>query len=164
MRVPVSLARELDDILESFKNNVAAKKEGAQKIAPLSAKALRDKAAELVELAGKSPSGKPVDVLRVLARRPESCYAWQALGDQPEWGIRSGDTVVIDRAAKPEHGSIGAFWREDEVELMALEVGETGAKARRAGSKKFELQADSMDGLQVWGVVVGIARKVVPLA
>ena len=158
------MAREMGEILEAFKLNVAAKKESAQRMAPLSAKALRDKADELVELAGKSPSGKPVDVLRVLASHPESCYAWRALEDHAEWGIRSGDTVVIDRAAKPEHGCLGAFWREGGVELMVVEAEGLGAKARRAGAKRCEIQADSLADLQVWGVVVGIARKIGALA
>lgn len=160
MRVPVSLAEELGTMLGTFKESVAARKGSAQRVGPLSAKALRDKAAELVELAGRSPSGKPVDVLRVLTSRPESCYAWTALGDHAEWGIKSGDTVVIDRLAKAEHGCVGAFWGEGGVELMAIEFDGTGARGRRSGEGGVERQVETLAELRVWGVVVGLARKV----
>jgi hypothetical protein len=160
MRVPLSLAPELGAILESFKADVGFKKDAALKVSPLNAKALRDKAAELVEIAGSDPSGKPVDVLRVIASHPESCYAWTAQSDQAEWGIRMGDTVVIDRAGKVKQGCLAAFWQSQGVELLAIELDSQGIKARKAGSKKYERQAQNIVDLQVWGIVVGIVRKV----
>lgn len=159
MRVPVSLALEMDELLESFKGQVAAKKNAADALAPVSAGKLRAKAMAVVELAGSSPSGKPVDVARMVAEHPESCFAWTATLDMPEWGIKHGDVVVIDRAGKPVHGCVAAVWVAHGIELVGVQTDAQGASASKTGAKKPDHQAKKITELPLWGVVVGLARK-----
>lgn len=159
MRVPVSLADEVAGALADFKIQVAAAKAGSKALSPMAAPALRAKASALVELAGATAAGKPLDLSKMLAAHPESCLAWTSPQDFPEWGIKAGDVIVIDRARPPAAGSLAAFWVDGAMELLRVEEGPAGASARRSGSKKPLHQAAAAKELPAWGVAAGVARR-----
>ena len=154
MRVPMSMAVEIEQALEDLKEHVAN-----GQIAARSMSALGGKSQRLAELGAPAPQGKAVDLSKMLASHPETCCAWRAVDDLLEWGVKQGDVVVIDRSQTPHEGSLGAFWFEGGVELMVVERSAQGVQARRCGVKKPACEAASFAELPVWGVAVGLARK-----
>lgn len=155
MRVPISMAADIEKALAELKERVASGERAARSLAPLGGA----KGARLAELGAPAPKGKPVDLTKTLAARPETCCAWRAVEDLPEWGVRRGDVVVIDRSQSVKEGSLGAFWLQGGVELMAVERSAKGVQARRSGAKKAACEAASLAELPVWGVAVGLARS-----
>jgi DNA polymerase V len=139
MRVPASWAGELESKLEAFKGLVSSDKEAAKKAGPVDWSAPGPAALA----AGPSqPAGKPVDLCKSMSRHPQACFAWTAPQDDPELGLLKGDTVIIERGAQAEAGSVVAAWGDLGVEL-----------SRAPRGKK------ALESLAPWGVAVGVARK-----
>lgn len=139
MRIPASMAPAVDSALEEFKRRVAEAKQAGSELRALDLPSLSGKALSLASVAPGAPSGKPVDIARAVAKRPESCFAWTAPADQPDLGLLAGDMVVVDRSGKAAAGSVVAVWGERGIELSA----------RSKGAKQTE----------PWGVAVAVVRK-----
>lgn len=139
MRIPASMAGAVDKALEEFKRRVAQAKLSGASVAPLDMASLGSNALSMASVSPGSPGGKPVDLAKALAKRPESCFAWTAPAAQADIGIQQGDVLVVDRAAKASAGSVVAHWGESGLELSAFKKGDKGA--------------------QHWGVAVALVRK-----
>lgn len=136
MRIPMSLASQIEKALEDFKQVVSDRKSQTDAIAPLDLSALNDQA---LKLTGVDPSGRPVDLAKLMAKNPESCYAWTLDKALPKRGLQMGDIVIVDRSAKASGNALLAVWSESGLILV-------------------ESHDQTKSSTGAWGVAVAVAR------
>lgn len=134
---------------------------------------LADVAIELVPLEARlllcsTPAGfpspaaddieEPIDISSWLIEQPAASYVMRIDGhSMTRAGINDGDLIVVSRAKKPRPGHI----------VVALVHGDrTLKRLRRAGDRLWLVaEADGYEDIivdenvEVWGVVVGLARR-----
>lgn len=136
MRIPMSLAAQIEKALDDFKQVVSERKSQSEAIAPLDLSALNDQALKLTDV---GPSGRAVDLAKLMAKNPESCYAWTLDKAWPTRGLQMGDVVIVDRSAKASANALLAVWSESGLVLV-----------------------ESRDQIKTspapWGVAVAVAR------
>ena len=125
---------------------------------------------------GRVPAGFPspaddfdeaeLDIAEHLVRNPESTFFIRAHGDSMvARGIHSGDVLVVDRSVEPKLGQVVIAVLDGEMTVKTL--GKIGARyALLAQAEDPEAYPPVVVGeeqeLRVWGVVVGVARSMLP--
>ena len=136
MRIPVSMAKQIEAALEQFKDKFTKAREAGDKVGPVDLNGLDGSA---MAIAAGAPSGKPVDLAKLLAKRPESCFAWTASLDYPSLGVSSGDVLIVDRSCRATSQSLCAYWGNDGIALAKM--------------------GKLPKGMDAWGVAVALVRK-----
>lgn len=104
---------------------------------------------------------RQLDLNEHLIRRPEATFFVYAQGDSMIGeGIHDGDLLIVDRAEAPVHGKI----------VIAIVNGEFTVKKLAIRGQQIFLESGNPDyapipikeeaGLEVWGVVTNVIRKV----
>jgi len=76
-------------------------------------------------------------------------------------GILDGDKVLVDRAIEPRHGHIVIAVINNDYTLKRL-YRRTGVIELRAENPAYRpIRLKEAEELQVWGVVIGVIRKLV---
>lgn len=104
-----------------------------------------------------SPS-TPMDITAYLIEHPASTYLVRVRWDSMEWaGIRSGDTVILDRGRTPRDGDIIIASLDGEVTLKTLEKTKTKIRLLPANPKYTPIEISWP--CEILWVVVGSFRK-----
>lgn len=75
-------------------------------------------------------------------------------------GIHDGDILIVDRSEEAAHGKIVVVALDGEMTVKRLHL--KGGQCRLVPENKAfqSIQVGTEQDLQVWGVVVGVVRKV----
>lgn len=102
-----------------------------------------------------------LDVNDYLVRHRAASYYFTVEGDSMNGaGILDGDKVLVDRAVEPKHGHIVVAVLNSAYMLKRL-VRQRGVIELRAENPAYApIRLKEDEALQVWGVVVGVVRKI----
>ncbi len=153
MRIPVSLAQEVERELQRRRDEIAKGKGLARDARPIQWKPLG------IPAAGKEP-GDPewLDLGREMAPSAASSWAMRMPEDWEEEGLRQRDWAIVDRAAKLREGDLVAALREGAPVAARLERdGERWILRGPGGAALAE--APSPEDLGAWGTIVSLARR-----
>ncbi|RJX30658.1 MAG: peptidase [Oxalobacter sp.] len=101
-----------------------------------------------------------LDLNAYLVRHAAASYYFTVEGDSMRGaGILEGDKLLVDRAIEPRHGHIVVAVVNSEYVLRRLhwQQGVIALRAENPGDAPIHLKEG--EALQVWGVVVGVVRK-----
>ena len=101
-----------------------------------------------------------LDVNAYLIRHRAASFYFTVEGDSMSGaGILDGDKVLVDRAVEPKHGHIVVAVINNEYTLKRLyrRRGVLELRPENPAYKPIRLKED--EELQVWGVVIGVIRK-----
>ena len=131
-----------------------------------------DPAAPPVPLLGRSvPAGFPspaddyldgeIDLGAFLIERPASTFIMQVTGESMRGaGILDGDMVVVDRSVAPRSGLVVVAVLGGEMTLKRFRRLRNGRAALQAENPDFpEFVIGEEAPAEIWGVVVGVVRK-----
>lgn len=103
-----------------------------------------------------------IDINDELVRHPECTFYARVDGDSMEGdGIFDGDIVVIDKSLEGRDGDLVAAFIAGEFTLKRFRLDDDG----RGGwlvpaNKRYKpIRVDADDDFRIWGVVVGVVRK-----
>jgi DNA polymerase V len=102
-----------------------------------------------------------LDLNDLLVRNPAATFMARVSGDSMIGvGIHDGDILVVDRSETAVHGKIVVVALDGEMTVKRLHL--KGGRCRLdPENKAFQpIQVGSEQDLQVWGVVVGVVRRV----
>jgi len=102
-----------------------------------------------------------LDLNGLLVRNPAATYMVRVSGDSMIGvGIHDGDILVVDRSETAAHGKIIVAALDGEMTVKRLHL--KGGRCRLVpGNKAFHpIQVGPEQDLQVWGVVVGVVRRI----
>ena len=98
----------------------------------------------------------PLDLNQYVMAHPAASYFWRAARDWPEFGIRAGDILLVDRAWEPRHGLLALGLAQNQFCLGRL----VQLASRREGAQGWRLQ-DTASQVEIWGVVCHVIRRLV---
>lgn len=107
-----------------------------------------------------------LDIAAHLVRNPDATFFVRAQGDSMVMaGIRSGDVLVVDKSVDPRVGMVVIAVLDGQMTVK--ELGRVGARyalvARPVDLEEYPPVVVGPDQeLRVWGVVVGVARSMLP--
>jgi DNA polymerase V len=120
----------------------------------------------------RSPCGFPspaddhreraLDLNEYLVRHPAAtCFVTVSGTSREGAGIRHGDTLVVDRSVEPYRGAIVIAAVDGELTVKRLHTagGRLYLQAENSAFPPIEIRPDQ--DCVVWGVVVGVVRKLV---
>jgi DNA polymerase V len=102
-----------------------------------------------------------LDLNGLLVRNPAATFMVRVSGDSMIGvGIHDGDILVVDRSETAVHGKIVVAALDGEMTVKRLHL--KGGRCRLVPENKdFQpIQVGTEQDLQVWGVVVGVVRRV----
>jgi DNA polymerase V len=102
-----------------------------------------------------------LDLNGLLVRNPAATFMVRVSGDSMiDVGIHDGDILVVDRSETAAHGKIVVAALDGEMTVKRLHL--KGGRCRLVPENKaFQpIQVGTEQDLQVWGVVVGVVRRV----
>ncbi len=102
-----------------------------------------------------------LDLNKLLVRNPVATFMVRVSGDSMTGvGIHDGDILVVDRSEDAAHGKIvvAAVDGEMTVKRLYLKDGRCGLLPENSAYPPLRIGSDQ--DLRVWGVVVGVVRKV----
>ena len=100
------------------------------------------------------------DLTRFLFRNPASTFLARVSGDSMTGaGIHPGDLVAVDRALRPEHGSIVVAVVEGEHTIKRLQMRGDTRWLVAENSHYPPLLVNPETGLLVWGVVTHVIHS-----
>jgi len=103
-----------------------------------------------------------LDLNAYLIRHRAASFYFSVEGDSMSGaGILDGDKVLVDRAIEPRHGHIVIAVINNDYTLKRL-YRRTGVIELRAENPAYRpIRLKEAEELQVWGVVIGVIRKLV---
>jgi len=127
---------------------------------------------ELPLLLQKIPAGFPspasdfseggLDINAYLIRHRAASFYFGVEGDSMTGaGILDGDKVLVDRAVEPRHGHIVVAVINNEYTLKRLYRRRGVLELRPENTAYSPICLKEDEELQVWGVVIGVIRKLV---
>lgn len=102
-----------------------------------------------------------LDLNEYLIRNPVSTFFFPVAGDSMEGArIFDGDVLVVDRSARPRDGSVVVAFVDGErlVKRLRMRNGRVALVAENPAYPTIEAREDGE--MSVWGVVVGVFRKI----
>jgi DNA polymerase V len=102
-----------------------------------------------------------LDLNSLLVRNPVATFMVRVSGDSMTGvGIHDGDILIVDRSEEAAHGKIVVVALDGEMTVKRLHL--KGGQCRLVPENKAfqSIQVGTEQDLQVWGVVVGVVRKV----
>jgi DNA polymerase V len=127
----------------------------------------------LALLAQRLPAGFPspaddhlegeIDLAQLLIERPAATFLMRVSGHSMTGaGILDGDYVVVDRSLEPRAGHVVVAVRASEMTIKRLRRRKDGRLLLVAENPDYPaVLIEEDDGTEVWGVVVGVVRKLV---
>ncbi|WP_092376890.1 LexA family protein [Desulfomicrobium apsheronum] len=102
-----------------------------------------------------------LDLNDLLVRNPAATFMVRVSGDSMIGvGIHDGDILVVDRSETAVHGKIVVAALDGEMTVKRLHL-KDGQCRLVPENKAFQpIQVGTEQDLQVWGVVVGVVRRV----
>jgi DNA polymerase V len=125
----------------------------------------------LALLAQRLPAGFPspaddhlegeIDLAQLLIERPAATFLMRVSGHSMDGaGILDGDYVVVDRSLEPRAGQVVVAVRAGEMTIKRLRRRKDGRLLLVAENPDYPpTLIEEDDGTEVWGVVVGVVRK-----
>lgn len=121
----------------------------------------------------KCPAGFPspaadyveagLDLNDYLVKRRSSTFIFDVSGDSMRGaGIFDGDKIVVDRAIEARHGAIIVAVLNGEHTVKRLFIGQDCVELRAENPRYPALRLKEAEELHVFGVVVGVVRKLQP--
>ncbi len=102
-----------------------------------------------------------LDLNSLLVRNPAATFMVRVSGDSMTGvGIHDGDILIVDRSEEAVHGKIVVAALDGEMTVKRLHL--KGGRCRLVPENKaFQpIEVGTEQDLQVWGVVVGVVRRV----
>lgn len=102
-----------------------------------------------------------LDLNKLLVRNPMATFMVRVSGDSMTGaGIHDGDILVVDRSEEAAHGKIvvAAVDGEMTVKRLHLKNGQCSLLPENSAYPPLRIGPDQ--DLRVWGVVVGVVRKI----
>lgn len=104
---------------------------------------------------------EPIDLNAYLTQNPTSTFLARVEGDSMIGAhIEPGDLVVIDRSVKPSSGRIVLAFIAGEFTIKRLMLKPDGAYLEPENPKYGSIRVNDPDMGLIWGVVVGVVKKV----
>ena len=102
-----------------------------------------------------------LDLNAYLVRNPAATFMVKVGGDSMLGaGIAAGDILVVDRSAEAVSGRIVVAVLDGELAVKRLQI-RNGARLLVPENPKYRpLRIESGQELQIWGVVVGVVKRV----
>ena len=102
-----------------------------------------------------------LDLNAYLVRNPAATFMVKVSGDSMTGaGIVDGDILVVDRSEEAVHGRIVVAVLDGEWTVKRLQVRRGASLLVPENPKYRPLRIEPGQELQVWGVVIGVARRV----
>ncbi|RIJ42119.1 hypothetical protein D1627_07945 [Pontibacter oryzae] len=103
----------------------------------------------------------PIDLNAYLTQNPTSTFLARVEGDSMIGAhIEPGDLVVIDRSVKASSGRIVLAFVAGEFTIKRLMLKPDGAYLEPENPKYESIKVNDPDMGLIWGVVVGVVKKV----
>lgn len=101
-----------------------------------------------------------LDLNQYMIAHRASTFIFSVVGDSmKDAGILDGDKVVVDRAIEPQHRHVVIAVVNQEYTIKRL-YKRAGVIELRPENPAFKpIRFDGQDELQIWGVVVGVLRR-----
>ena len=102
-----------------------------------------------------------IDLGAFLIERPASTFLMRVAGESMKnAGILDGDLVVVDRSVAPQSGHVVVGVLDGEMTLKRFRRLKNGRAALQAENPDFpEFVIGEELAAEIWGVVVGVVRK-----
>ncbi len=102
-----------------------------------------------------------IDLGAFLIERPASTFLMRVAGESMKnAGILDGDLVVVDRSVAPQSGQVVVGVMDGEMTLKRFRRLKNGRAALQAENPDFpEFVIREEAPAEIWGVVVGVVRK-----
>ena len=102
-----------------------------------------------------------LDLNDLLVRNPAATFMVRVSGDSMIGvGIHDGDILVIDRSETAVHGKIVVAALDGEMTVKRLHLKDGQCRLVPENKAFQSIQVGTEQDLQVWGVVVGVVRRV----
>ena len=102
-----------------------------------------------------------LDLNDLLVRNPAATFMVRVSGDSMIGvGIHDGDILVIDRSETAVHGKIVVAALDGEMTVKRLHLKDGQCRLVPENKAFRPIQVGTEQDLQVWGVVVGVVRRV----
>jgi DNA polymerase V len=104
---------------------------------------------------------EPIDLNAYITQNPTATFLARVEGDSMVGAhIEPGDLVVIDRSLKPTSGRIVLAFVAGEFTIKRLMLKPDGAYLEPENPRYESIKINHPDMGRIWGVVVGIVKKV----
>ncbi|WP_406720734.1 S24 family peptidase [Thioclava litoralis] len=119
----------------------------------------------LVSAGFPSPAGDDIedeiDPIAWVVRRPSSTFWWRVEGECLwDVGIRDGDLIAVDRAAKCRPGRVVLAIVEDAIVAKIIQRRKDGSVyLTTANARQSYQDIELTENSQIWGVIAGVVRK-----
>jgi DNA polymerase V len=128
---------------------------------------------ELPQFLVKCPQGFPspaadyvesgLDLNDYLVKHRASTFIFDVCGDSMRGaGIFDGDKIVVDRSMEARHGAIIVAILNSEHTVKRLHISQDGVELRAENPRYSPIRLQEGEELTVFGVVVGVVRKLQP--
>jgi DNA polymerase V len=105
-------------------------------------------------------SAEPIDLNTYLTQNPTSTFLVRVEGDSMTGAhIEPGDLAVVDRSVKAVSGKIVLAYVEGEFTIKRLQLHDDGAYLMPENPEYQPIKVNSPDMGRIWGVVVGVVKK-----
>lgn len=102
-----------------------------------------------------------LDLNAYLVRNPAATFMVKVCGDSMIGaGIAAGDVLVVDRAEEAVHGKIVVAVLDGELTVKRLHVRNGARQLLPENPRCKPLRIEPGQELQIWGVVVGVVKRV----
>ncbi|WP_114781537.1 LexA family protein [Botryobacter ruber] len=105
-------------------------------------------------------SAEPIDLNSYITQNPTSTFLVKVEGDSMIGAhIEPGDLAVVDRSVKPESGKIVLAFVEGEFTIKRLLFKKDGTYLVPENPNYSALKVENPDAGRIWGVIVGVVKK-----
>ena len=105
---------------------------------------------------------KRLDLSKILIKHPQATYLLRVAGpSMREAGIDDGDTIVVDRAIKPQHGHIVVAVVDEEFTVKYLHQRAGRVRLRAANPTYPDIVPREGQTIEAWGVVTSCIKRFV---
>lgn len=106
---------------------------------------------------------KRIDLTDVLVTHPQATFLLRVSGESmKDAGIFNGDTLVVNRALKPQHGHIVVAVVDGEFTVKFLHQRAGRIKLKPANVTYPDITPREGQTLEVWGVVTASIKRFTP--
>lgn len=106
---------------------------------------------------------KRIDLTAVLVTHPQATFLLRVSGESmKDAGIFNGDTLVVNRAMKPQHGHIVVAVVDGEFTVKFLHQRAGRIKLKPANVTYPDITPKEGQTLEVWGVVTASIKRFTP--
>lgn len=105
---------------------------------------------------------RSLDLNEFMVQHPQATFFMRVQGTSMSGaGIQDGDLLLVDRAVEAGDGRIVVAVLDGEltVKRLRLREGKTWLEAANASYPALEMRGETADNV-IWGVVVGVVRKI----